>query len=95
MTPAQTALDIVRAIPVVLPCCDGNQSVPSVTLNALRDSVQDAADEEALVHFILRRCKPLVQAVLDGVRHITPQDEVDAVERLLRDIDARIGVDDD
>jgi ABC-type proline/glycine betaine transport system permease subunit len=95
MTPAQTASDIMQSIPALVPCCDGNQSVPSVMLNALRDAVQNAADEEALVHFILRRCKPIVQTVLDGVRHITPQDEVDFVEQLLRDIDARIGVADD
>jgi hypothetical protein len=95
MTPAQTALDIVRAIPVVLPCCDGYQSVPSVTLNALRDAVKNAAEEELMVHYILRRCKPIVQAALNSLRQATTPDEVEFVDGLLHAIDARIGVADD
>lgn len=108
MTPAQTALDILNTIPALVPCCSGEQSVPSVTLNALREAVQNAADEEQIVHRILMRARPVAQAhvvrmqaeadgavALSGKTHPASEEWLRQARELLFSIEARIGGSDD
>ncbi len=108
MTPAQTALDILNTIPAIVPCCSGEQSVPSTTLNALRESVQNAVDEEQIVYRILQRAKPVAAAhvvrmqaeadgavALAGKPNAVSEEWLSQARELLYSINARLGGNDD
>jgi len=108
MTPAQNALDIMQTIPALVPCCAGSQAVPSATLNALREAVQNAADEEAILHRILQRAKPVAAAhvvrmqaeadgavALSGKTNPASEEWLTQARELLFSINARLGGNDD
>ena len=108
MTPAQTAVDIMQTIPALVPCCAGEQSVSVSTLSALREAVQNAADEEQVVHRILLRMKPVAQAhvvrmqaeadgavALSGKPHPVSEEWLAQAKELLQSINARLGPNED
>lgn len=68
MTSAQTALDILGTIPAFVPCCDHKQEVSTRTIAALRDSVQNAVEEERHARAVMLRLLPLTQQHYDRMR---------------------------
>ena len=108
MTPLQSARDLLDAIPRVIPCCSGMQSVSVAALESLRDSMQNACDEEGCVHRILARCRVLAyqevircrvqadaDAALRGKPHPRSEEALAQAQELLASLDARLGVNDD
>jgi hypothetical protein len=108
MTPAQTALDIMQTIPRVVPCCNGTQAVSAATLNALRDAVQNAAEEEQIIYRILQRARPVAAAhvvrmqaeadgavALGGKPNFVSEEWLSQARELLFSINARLGGNDD
>ncbi len=108
MSPAQTALDIIETVPAVVPCCSGDQAVPSSTIAALREAVRNAAEDERIMARILARALPVAQAhvgrmqaeadgavALNGKPHPVSEELLLQARELLYSIRARVGVSDD
>lgn len=104
MSPIQIAADILATIPRIVPCCSGTQQVPAQTLEALRNAISDAADEERILYGTLHRCLPLVRAnvvrmqaeadgaaSLDGKPNPTAEQWLVHARELFHAVNARVG----
>lgn len=109
MSPVQTAKDILTTIPNVLNCCsNGRMDVPVATMAALRQAIDNAADEEECVCRLLARCRGVVrqhvircqvqadvEAAESGRMHARSEEALNGARELLCAIEARLGVDRD
>ena len=110
MSPAETAQDILDTIPSIIPCCDGStQPVPTRTMQALRDAVRDAVEEQRLVTSLLHRLKPIaaqwvvrMQAEADGSAvmnngkpNAVSEQWLLSAREILHSLNARLGGEDD
>lgn len=102
MTPAQTALDILNTIPAYIPCCDHKQEIPTRTIDAIRNAVTDAVEDERLVYALLHRLRPLVEqhyARMRGEANVNSNSVTEhwasQARELMHSVNARLGVNDD
>lgn len=111
MSPIETAADILSTIPRIASCCGPSetQPVPCAALDAIREAVSNAADEEQIQSRILARTLPVLRA---NVIRMQAQADVDAAKNggtpntyseewlrqareLLLAVEARLGVQND
>lgn len=109
VTPAQTIVDLLSAIPNALDCCGkGTMPVSFRIIDSLRVAANDATAEEENTYRLLARCRHVVRqhlircqvqadvdAATDGKAHARSEEALQSARELLASIEARLGVNDD